>query len=68
MFTWKIFENCLDTKNIRPFKICVTVYFRFLRKVICGMKLFKIPYLNAEEYLLKVDLFDTGRDDTLKAI
>lgn len=32
------------------------------------MKLFKIPYLNAEEYLLKVDLFDTGRDDTLKAI
>lgn len=32
------------------------------------MKLFNILHLNAKECLLKVDLFDIGRDDILKAI
>lgn len=32
------------------------------------MKLSNILSLNAEKYLLEVDVFDTGKDDTLKEI
>ena len=32
------------------------------------MKWSNIHSLNAEEYLLKVDVFDTGKDNTLKKL
>lgn len=32
------------------------------------MKLSNILSLNAEKYLLKADVFDTGKDDALKEI